>query len=112
LYPHAKSSHHPAQKKGVLLSLIHRVRRHCDADSLDKELQHLKEIFKKNGYINQDIRRTLRKKVESRPKQEKPVALARLPYQGVASLKVSRLLAVHIRTRTSTYSVRSMTSWA
>jgi hypothetical protein len=33
------------------------------------------------------------KKFESRPKQEKPVAVARLPYQGAASHKASRLLA-------------------
>jgi hypothetical protein len=34
-----------------------------------------------------------KKKVEPHPKQEKPVAVARLPYQGAASHKVSRLLA-------------------
>jgi hypothetical protein len=34
-----------------------------------------------------------KKKVEPRPKQEEPVAVARLPYQGAASRKVSRLLA-------------------
>jgi hypothetical protein len=47
LYLHAKSAHHPAQKKGVLHSLIHRAWRLCDADSLDKEIQHLKETLKK-----------------------------------------------------------------
>jgi hypothetical protein len=47
LYLHAKSAHLPAQKKGVLLSLIHLARRLCDADSLDKEVQHIKETFKK-----------------------------------------------------------------
>jgi hypothetical protein len=93
LYLHAKSAHHPAQKTGVLYSLIHRARRLSDADSLDKEIQHLKETFIKNGYSNQDIRRALQKKDEPRPKQEKPVAVARLPYQRAASHKVSRLLA-------------------
>jgi hypothetical protein len=47
LYLHAKSAHHPSQKKGVLLSLIHHAQRLCDADSLDKEIQHLKETLKK-----------------------------------------------------------------
>jgi hypothetical protein len=37
--------------------------------------------------------RALRKKDEPCPKQEKLVAVARLPYQGAASHKVSRLLA-------------------
>jgi hypothetical protein len=45
LYLHAKSAHRPAQKKGVLHSLVHRARKLCDADSLDKETQHLKETF-------------------------------------------------------------------
>jgi hypothetical protein len=47
LYLHAKSAHHQAQKKGVLHSLIQRARKLCDANSLDKETQHLKEKFKK-----------------------------------------------------------------
>jgi DNA-binding transcriptional MerR regulator len=92
LYLHAKSTHNPAQKKWVLLSHIHRARRLFDADSLDKELQHLKGNFKKNGYSNKDIRRALQKEVEPHPKQEKPVAVARLPYQWAASHKISRLL--------------------
>jgi hypothetical protein len=60
LYLHAKSAHHPDQKKGDLL--IHCAWRLCDADSLDKEIQHLKDTSIKNGYSNQDIRRALQKK--------------------------------------------------
>jgi hypothetical protein len=60
LYLHAKSAHLPAQKKGFLLSLIHRARRLCDADSLDKEIQHLKETLKE--WLQQPgIRRALQK---------------------------------------------------
>jgi hypothetical protein len=47
LYLHSKSAHHPAQKKGILHSLIHRSRKLCNAVSLDKEIQHLKETLKK-----------------------------------------------------------------
>jgi len=49
IHLHAKSAHNPAQKKGVLNSLIHLAWKLCDADNLDKEIQHLKETFKKNG---------------------------------------------------------------
>jgi hypothetical protein len=88
-----QSAHHPAQKKGILHSLIHHAQKLCDAVSLDKEIQHLKETLKKNCYSNQDIRQALQNKDELRPKQEKPAAVTRLPYQEAASHKVSRLLA-------------------
>jgi hypothetical protein len=92
-YLHAKSAHHPAQKKGVLTSLIQRARKFCDADSLDEEIEHLKEAFRKNGYNHHAIRQALHKKGKSRPQQEKPTGVARLPYQGATSPKVSRLLS-------------------
>jgi hypothetical protein len=77
LYLHAKSAHHPAQKKGSY-TLSYTAHGDCDADSLDKELKHLKETFKINGYSNRDIRRAVQKEVEPRQKKEKPVAVARL----------------------------------
>jgi predicted GIY-YIG superfamily endonuclease len=92
LYLHTKFAHHPAQKKGVLHSLIQHARKLCDSDSLDKEIQHLKEIFGKNGYSNHDTRQEVQKKDKPRPKQEKLTTVARLPYQGATSHKVSRLL--------------------
>jgi hypothetical protein len=87
----AKTAHHPAQKKGVLLSLIHRARRLSDAESLDKELQYLKETFKKMATAK-GISDGISKKVEPLPKHKKPVAVATLPYQVAASHKVSMLL--------------------
>jgi len=93
LYLHAKSAHHPAQKKGVLHSLTKCARKLCDSNRLDKEIQHLKETFRKNGYSKHDIRQALQKKDKPWPKQEKSTAVARLPYQGATSHKVSRLLA-------------------
>jgi hypothetical protein len=105
LYLHAKSTHHPAQKKGVLLSLIHCARRLCDAHSLDKEIQHLKETLKKMATATRISDGLSKKKVEPCLKQEKPVTVTRLPYQGAASHKVSRLLdkfniqTVHIPTK-------------
>jgi hypothetical protein len=57
LYLHASSAHHPAQKKGVLHTLIHRAQKLCDAKSLDKEIQHLKETFRKK-WLQQPRRKT------------------------------------------------------
>jgi hypothetical protein len=54
VYVQENSAHFPAQKKGVLHSLIRRARKLCDADNLDKVIQHLKETFRENGYSNQD----------------------------------------------------------
>jgi predicted GIY-YIG superfamily endonuclease len=65
----------------------------CDSDSLDKEIQHLKETLRKHGYSNHDIRQALQKKDKPRPKQERLTTVARLPYQGATSHKVSRLVA-------------------
>jgi hypothetical protein len=42
---HAKSAHHPVQKKGVLISLIQCAWKLCDADRLNKEIKHLKKTF-------------------------------------------------------------------
>jgi hypothetical protein len=93
LYLHAKSAHHPAQKKGVLTSLIQCAWKLCDTDSLDEEIEHLKKMFQKNYYSNHSIRQALHKKDKPWPQQRKPTGVARLPYQGATSYKVSRLLS-------------------
>jgi hypothetical protein len=47
LYLHAESEHHPAQKNGVLRTLVHRAKTICHTESLGEELQYLKKTFKK-----------------------------------------------------------------
>jgi hypothetical protein len=47
LYLHAKSEHHPAQKRSVLITLIRRAKTLCDPDSLGKEIHHLRYAFQK-----------------------------------------------------------------
>jgi hypothetical protein len=49
LYLHAKSEHHPAQKRPVLTILIGQAKTLCDPDSLEKEIQHLRDTFQRNG---------------------------------------------------------------
>jgi hypothetical protein len=47
LYLHAKSEHHPAQKRAVLTTLIRHAKTLYDPDSLGKEIQHLRYTLKK-----------------------------------------------------------------
>jgi hypothetical protein len=56
LYLHQNSHHHPANKKSVLASLIHRAKALYDQDSLPQELEFLTTVFKNNGYSSQQIR--------------------------------------------------------
>jgi hypothetical protein len=81
LYLHAKSEHHPAHKRAVLTTLIRRAKTLCDPDSLEKEIQHLRDIFQRNGYSKSEIKRALHPK----PKNNKPAGTAVLPYQQAVS---------------------------
>jgi hypothetical protein len=85
LYLHAKSEHHPAQKRVVLTTLIRRAKTLCDLDSLEKEIQHLRETFQRNGYSKSEIRRDLHPKLKPEPKNNKPPGTAVLPYQQAVS---------------------------
>jgi hypothetical protein len=71
---------------------------HCDTKSLEAEIHHLKCIFQWNGYKDH-IRRALHPKQNQKLKDEKPIGIARLPYNKSYSNKISRLLAnFNIRT--------------
>jgi hypothetical protein len=62
-YLHPRSKHHPAQKRVVLTTLIHvRAWTIRDAGSFNMEIEHLKKIFRQNGYSNQDIKQALHHK--------------------------------------------------
>jgi hypothetical protein len=47
------------QRERVLSTLVHRARALCDQDSLHAELVFLGDIFRQNGYTEQQIRRAL-----------------------------------------------------
>jgi hypothetical protein len=99
LYLHARSAHHPAQKRAVLTTLVRRAKTLCDSESLRREIQHLKGVFLQNGYSKHDIRRAQHPKQKPQTKDEKPVGVVLLPYQQAITNKISRLLAKHnIRT--------------
>lgn len=47
LYIHAESEHYLAQKWAFLCTLIHHTKTICDVDSLEEEMEHLKQALKK-----------------------------------------------------------------
>jgi hypothetical protein len=91
LYLHARSEHHPAQKRAILSTLGRTI---CDPSSLEGELQHLRNTLQNNGYNTMEIRRALRpkKKKKSMTPEHKPTGTAIIPYMRTVSGKISRLL--------------------
>jgi hypothetical protein len=59
VYLHAKSHRHPSNKQAVLSTLVHTARALCDHERLHDELKFLRDTFKRNGYGDRQIRRTL-----------------------------------------------------
>ena len=60
-YLHTDSHHHPSQKIWVLNTLVVRSSRISDTEHLEKEKDHLKEVFTIIGYTPKDIKKTLDK---------------------------------------------------
>jgi hypothetical protein len=59
LYLNAKPHHHPSNKEALLSTLVHRARALCDEDSVQAELEFLRDAFKQNGYNDSQIHRAL-----------------------------------------------------
>ena len=49
-YLHAESYHHPAQKFGVLNTIVVRALRISDKEHLEEEISHLTSVFLGLGY--------------------------------------------------------------
>jgi hypothetical protein len=95
LYLHVDSEHHLAQKKGVLSTLFHSACTICDDDNLQKQILHLRETFKKNGYSSQDIQQALHPKTKPKTESEKLVGVALIQYEHSTSNKIRKLRAKH-----------------
>lgn len=63
--------------------MVHPARILCYTESLEEEI-HLKKTYKHSGYSDWDISQLQKKKF--------------LPFQHTSSYKISRLLAMHVRT--------------
>jgi hypothetical protein len=95
LYLNAKSHHHPSNKQAVLSTLIHRARALCNEDSLQAELVFPKDVFKENGYNDQQIHRALNLRPHLPQPDNKPHSFAFLPFVGTVFNRISRVLAQH-----------------
>jgi hypothetical protein len=73
LYLHQRSHHHPANKHSVLSSLVHRAKALCDQESLAPELTFLTNVFKQNGYSQQQIQRAIKPATRTNKIEDKPV---------------------------------------
>jgi hypothetical protein len=97
LYLNSKSHHHPSNKQAVLSTLIHRARALCDEDSLQAELLFLKDVFKENGYNDQQINRALNRRPHLPQPDNEPHSVAFLPFVGTVFNRISRVLTRHIK---------------
>ena len=52
MYLHASSQHFPPQKTRVINTLVTRASIILDLENLGKEIKHLSQVFKENGYEN------------------------------------------------------------
>ena len=58
-YLHAESHHHPAQKIGIIHTLAVRATRISDTSHLGTEMEHLRKVFKENGYQDEHINKAI-----------------------------------------------------
>ncbi|KAL0270784.1 UNVERIFIED_CONTAM: hypothetical protein PYX00_008078 [Menopon gallinae] len=70
-YLHALSNHHPAQKRAVISTLVHRSKTLSGPDTLASELKHLAHALSANGYHHKLFREALHPKTPT-PPQDKP----------------------------------------
>ncbi|KAI7815319.1 Serine protease [Rhyzopertha dominica] len=78
-YLHADSHHHPAQKQGVINTLIQRAKLVSEPDHLEEELEHLRRALQKTGYPMAQIEKAINKQPR-RKEPEEHIAAAYLPY--------------------------------
>jgi hypothetical protein len=69
------------------------VRTVCDAESLDKEIDHLRKTFRQNGYSSRDVKHAVATKQKLQIQKEKPTGVALILFQKAVSNKISRVLA-------------------
>ncbi|XP_018578567.1 uncharacterized protein LOC108916756 [Anoplophora glabripennis] len=70
IYLNAESHHHPAQKQGIINTLIHRARIIGEPGHLAEELEHLRTALRGNGYTARNIERAIRRRHTPMVKQE------------------------------------------
>ena len=70
LYTHYTSHHHPSVKAGTVRCLGLRAETICDGESREKELKHLRDTFRCNGFPREVITRNLRRSTPTTHEEE------------------------------------------
>ncbi|XP_041989067.1 uncharacterized protein LOC121740442 [Aricia agestis] len=95
-YLHASSHHHPRHLQSVISSLTNRAHNLCDPEHLPKELTHVQEVLRRNGY---KVSRGLRRWKEKTRYPEVSRQAAFLPYvKGVTDKIGTELRKYSIKT--------------
>ena len=96
-YLHTDSHHYPPQKIGVLNTLVTKALSICDKEHVEQELKHLTQVFKDNGYNNNQIniainnaKKTQRKKIDKN--NEDNWNRISLPYIKGALERIAKIL--------------------
>ncbi|XP_033119974.1 uncharacterized protein LOC117119279 [Anneissia japonica] len=88
-YLNKRSFHHPSTKKGVCNTLIRRAQSISDHNSIQKEMQHVKEVLKLNGYNMRDLKIHKRSNSQDDTEPRKSVCL---PFLGQLPHRIQRIL--------------------
>ena len=87
-------SNHPARvKRGIIQCLRHRAKKVCDGSTKWREIEHLRQVFKTNGYPEAVIKGNLRGRPtpsHSPQTSETPPKLLLLPYVPGLSERIER----------------------
>lgn len=91
-YLHAKSHHHPQQKRSLIKTLMHRANKIPDETSKPEERKHIEQALMKNGYTKKEIRNACHTKPKGE-KEQQPVTYARLPFIAGVTDRLKKTLS-------------------
>jgi len=84
LYLHSDYQHCPGHAKGCSVH-CHALHWCCDDDSLEEEIENLKQTFKNNCKSSWVIQQTLHTKDERQTTTKKPAGVSLLPYHSISN---------------------------
>ena len=65
-----KSNHPESTKKGIIKGYSDRAKALCDPEYLNDELKNIKEVFKENGYAEEEIEKAMKERERTTTENE------------------------------------------
>ena len=118
-----KSNHTDRTKRGIIKGYSDRARALCDPEYLEEELRNIKEVFKENGYTENEIENAMKERRrsetteaetienESEPAQRGIVVIENIPNVTPQFNKIAREHGFRVANKSGTR-VRDLTSKA